>query len=123
VHGEAETARAEHAAQALYSEEIAGLDADLLEVLVADSPSSVLAFSALDSGLDLAEAFVSSGLCPSKSAARTAISQGGAYVNNLRRTNAQGAKEAPPITRADLIGGRYVLLRRGRRDYHMLAFE
>jgi len=123
VHGAEETARAERAAQALYSEEIAGLDADLLAVLVADAPSSVTARSVLDGGLDLAEALVMSGLCRSKSAARTAISQGGAYVNNLRRGSGDGRGEVPPITRADLLADHYVLLRRGRRDYHVLRFE
>ena len=40
VHGAEETARAERAARALYTEEIAGLDADLLADVVADAPSS-----------------------------------------------------------------------------------
>jgi tyrosyl-tRNA synthetase len=123
VHGAEEAARAERAARALYSEEIASLDADLLEVLVADAPSSVMERSVLDSGLALAEAFVTSGLCPSKSAARTAVSQGGAYVNNVRRTRVDAVDEEPAITRTDLLADRYVLLRRGRRDYHVLRFE
>ena len=60
---------------------------------------------------------------PSKTAARTAVSQGGAYVNNVRRTGGDDAAEEPAITRADLLADRYVLLRRGRRDYHVLRFE
>jgi tyrosyl-tRNA synthetase len=121
VHGAEETARAVRAARALYSDEIAGLDADLLAVLVADAPSSVVDRSLLDAGLDLAEALVMTGLCRSKSDARTAISQGGAYVDNVRRQS-DGAGEVL-ITRADLLVDHYVLLRRGRRDYHVLRFE
>jgi tyrosyl-tRNA synthetase len=130
VHGPQESARAERAARALFGEEIAGLDADLLEVLVADAPSSSQPRSALDGkGLDLVEAFVTSELCSSKSAARTAIAQGGAYVNNVRRSagsgdgDGRGGGDAAAITRADLLADRYVLLRRGRRDYHVLCFE
>jgi len=122
VHGPEETARAERAARALYTDEIVGIDADLLQEMLADAPSSVLPRSALDGdGLDLADALAASGLCSSKSAARTAIAQNGAYVNNVRRT-ADGGTGAS-VTGADLLGGRFVLLRRGRRDYHVLRFE
>jgi tyrosyl-tRNA synthetase len=123
VHGAGETDRAERAARALYREEIAGLDADLLAVLVADAPSTVMGRSVLDGGLDLAETLVTTGLSPSRSAARTAIAQGGAYVNNVRRGRADEPGEVPPITRGDLLADHFVLLRRGRRDYHVLRFE
>ena len=117
VHGETETARAERAAGALFSEDVAALDeATLLEVF-ADAPSSTMARSALDgAGLDVVEALAASGLVTSKSSARTALAQGGAYVNNRRV-----AVDAR-ITTADLITGRYVVLRRGRRDHHLLRF-
>ena len=61
---------------------------------------------------------VSTGLAPSKTAARTAIAQGGVYVNNRRRNDAEAR-----IGRDDLLADRYVVLRRGRRDYHLLRFE
>jgi tyrosyl-tRNA synthetase len=122
VHGPEETSRAERAARALYTDEIAALDADLLADLVADAPSSVLPRSTLDGGLDLGEALVSSKLCASRSEARRAISQGGAYVNNVRRDGGPDSS-SPVITRHDLLADRYVLLRRGRRDYHVLIFE
>jgi tyrosyl-tRNA synthetase len=117
VHGETETARAERAAGALFSEEVAALDeATLLEVF-ADAPSSAMARAALDgAGLDLVEALAASGLVTSKSSARTALGQGGAYVNN-RRVGPDAR-----LTTADLIAGRYVVLRRGRRHHHLLRF-
>jgi tyrosyl-tRNA synthetase len=122
VHGPEETARAERATRALYTEEIAGIDADLLQEVLADAPSSVMPRSAIDGeGLDLADALTTTGLCSSKSAARTTIAQNGAYVNNVRRSADGGTGAA--ITSADLLDGRFVLLRRGRRDYHVLRFE
>jgi len=119
VHGEDDARRVERAAVALFGEEVASLDeATLLEVL-GDAPSSTLALSELGgNGLGLVEALVRSGLVPSRSAARTAIAQGGAYVNNRRQDDLDRSLGAD-----DLLWGRYVLLRRGRRDHHLLRCE
>jgi tyrosyl-tRNA synthetase len=118
VHGEAETDRAEAASQALFSEDVAKLDeATLLEVF-ADAPSSTLPRALLDGeGLELVDVLVSTGLVASKTAARTSLAQGGAYVNNRRRRDREAR-----LTRDDLLHDRYVVLRRGRRDYHLLCF-
>jgi tyrosyl-tRNA synthetase len=117
VHGETETLRAEAAAAALYSEEISTLDeATLLEVC-ADAPTTVLERGALNE-MSLVDALVDTGLVKSKSQARTTITQGGAYVNN-RRVDDSDARLGPD----DLLFGRYLVLRRGRRDYHLLRFE
>ena len=117
VHGETETLRAKAAAVALYSEEISTLDeATLLEVC-ADAPTTVLERGALKE-MSLVDALVDTGLVKSKSQARTTITQGGAYVNN-RRVDDSDARLGPD----DLLFGRYLVLRRGRRDYHLLRFE
>ncbi len=119
VHGEAETERAAAAAAALFSEDVAGLDEKMLLEVFADAPSSVLARPDLDGdGLPLVEVLVSSGLVSSKTAARTALAQGGVYVNNRRRNDPEDR-----VSRDDLLVDRYVVLRRGRRDYHLLRFE
>jgi tyrosyl-tRNA synthetase len=118
VHGADETSRAERASAALYTEDIASLDEALLADVVRDVASVTYPRSALDEGLPLVEALVSGGLVKSKSAARTALSQGGVYVNNQRRQD-----EAAVITRDDLLHDRVALLRRGSRDYQVLSFE
>jgi tyrosyl-tRNA synthetase len=118
VHGESEAARAAAAARALYSEEIASLDeATLLEVC-ADAPTTTISRGELDGGMSLVDALVTSGLAPSKGRARTTVTQGGAYVNN-RRVDDSDARLGPD----DLLFGRYLILRRGQRDYHLLRFE
>ncbi|HZU73889.1 MAG TPA: tyrosine--tRNA ligase [Acidimicrobiales bacterium] len=119
VHGEQEATRAERAAGVLFSEEISTLDeATLLEVF-ADAPSSARPRSDLEPpGLAVVEALRDSGLVSSLSAARTTVSQGGAYVNNRR--------VGDPDQRLgvdDLISGRYAVLRRGKKDHHLLRFE
>ena len=119
VHGEAELRRAEAATAALHGGDVRGLDPATLELIADDAPSSVLPLAVLEGeGLDVAEALALCGLAPSRSAARTAVTQGGAYVNN-ERVPPEGAR----LTGADLLAGRYVLLRRGRRDVHLLRFE
>ncbi len=118
VHGEQETARVERASEALYTEDVTGLDEQTLLEVFADAPSSTLSRSAIDgAGLDPVEAFAASGLVASRSGARSALEQGGAYVNNRR------LEPGERITPDRLIGGRYLVLRRGRRELHLLRFE
>ena len=50
------------------------------------------------------------GLTASKSAARRAIAEGGAYLNNVR---VRGADAVPQP--GDLLHGRFLVLRRGKR--------
>ncbi|MGH9016719.1 MAG: tyrosine--tRNA ligase [Acidimicrobiales bacterium] len=118
VHGQAEAVRAEAAARALYSEEITTLDEQTLLDVCADAPTSTVTRGALDPGLGLVDALVTAGLVPSKGRARTTITQGGVYVNN-RRVDDPAAHLRPE----DLLFGRYLILRRGQRDYHLLRFE
>ena len=119
VHGEAEVAKAERASGALYSESVAELDEETLLDVFADAPATTIARSGLDGeGFMLVDALVATGLASSKSRARTMVEQGGAYVNNLR-ADALDAK----LSRNDLLADRYVVLRKGRRDYHLLRFE
>jgi tyrosyl-tRNA synthetase len=118
VHGETEAVRAAAAARALYSEEIASVDEPTLLEVCADAPATTLPRSELDGGWPLVDALVTTGLAPSKGRARTTIGQGGAYVNNLRVTDSD-ARLGPD----DLLFGRYLVLRRGPRDYHLVRFE
>jgi tyrosyl-tRNA synthetase len=119
VHGDAETERAEKAGAALFSEEIATLDERTLLEVFAEVPTTMLSRTSLDGdGLSVVAAFVEVGLSASRNQARSAIGQGGAYINNRRVEDPESA-----ITRDDLLQGRYVVLRRGRRDYHLVRFD
>jgi len=61
---------------------------------------------------------VETGMVPSKGRARTTVEQGGAYVNNRRENQIDRM-----LRGADLLAGGYVVLRRGRKDYHLLRFS
>ncbi len=119
VHGKAEAERAAAASRALFSEDVADLDEAMLLEVFADAPSSKFARSWLDpDGFALVDALVSTGLVSSKTAARASLAQGGVYVNNRRRADPEAR-----LSRGDLLADRYVVLRKGRRDYHLLQFE
>ena len=118
VHGDDEARRVERAAEALYTEDVAALDETTLLEVFADSPSSTRPRSEIDGvGLDPVDVFAESGLVASKSQARATLEQGGAYLNNRR------LEPGEKITVDRLIAGRYLVLRRGRRELHLLRFE
>ncbi len=58
---------------------------------------------------------VRAGLYPSKGQARTGVQQGGVSVNNTVESNPQRV-----LSRDDLLPGGYVVLRKGRKHYHVL---
>jgi tyrosyl-tRNA synthetase len=118
VHGADETERAELAAAALFGGDLSGLDERTLLDVFADAPSTDLPAGRLDGpGELLVDLLAETGLVKSKSQARTAVSQGGAYVNNGRADDVERR-----VTGADLVAGRYLVLRRGKKDHHLVRF-
>ncbi len=118
VHGSHETERAEQAAAALFTEEVSRLDERSILDVFADAPSSTLPRARLDGGgVSLVDLLVETGLAPSRGRARTTIEQGGAYLNN-RRAEEVGCS----VGADDLVAGRYVILRSGKRNYHLVSF-
>jgi len=69
----------------------------------------------LNGGVTLIDAFERTGLVTSRAEGRRTIEQGGAYVNNVRQTDATRT-----LGQDDLLHDRYVVLRKGRRDVHIL---
>ncbi|MEO6577712.1 MAG: tyrosine--tRNA ligase [Candidatus Limnocylindria bacterium] len=110
VHGSEATQRAITASDALFGgEDLRSLDEGTLRAAFADLPrATVPAGSALPPVLDL---FVESGLSESRGAARRVLGDGGAYVNNERVTDVAAVPE-----RSDLLAGRWLLLRHGKRS-------
>jgi tyrosyl-tRNA synthetase len=63
-------------------------------------------------GIPLVELLVHAGLCPSKGQARKDIEGGGVNINNVREASATRA-----VTAGDLLFGKHVLLRKGKKNY------
>ncbi|RSN64529.1 MULTISPECIES: tyrosine--tRNA ligase [Actinomadura] len=109
VHGADETARVVAASRALFGQgALEELDERTLGAALAEVPSAHVAKGELPPIVDL---FVASGLCKSKSEARRAVAQGGAYLNNAKVES----EDAVPAS-TDLLHGRYLVLRRGKRN-------
>jgi tyrosyl-tRNA synthetase len=111
VHGQAELARVQAASQALFGQgDLRELDAATLAAAVAEVPNAEMAIPAGAALPTVADLMAATGIVPSKSAARRAIAEGGAYLNNDKVTE-QDAAAGP----GDLLHGQYLVLRRGKR--------
>ncbi|MEU4440598.1 tyrosine--tRNA ligase [Micromonospora chalcea] len=108
VHGERETAQAVAASQALFGR--GSLDDLAPETLRAALTEAGLV--RLDALPDVAGLLKESGLVPSMKEARRVIAEGGAYVNNTRISEVDATVSAD-----DLLHGRYLVLRRGKRSF------
>ena len=109
VHGVDETATAKAAAAALFGQaELRELSETVLTGVVTElQPAELGAGEELPSVVD---ALTASGVVASRSAARRAITEGGAYVNNVRVTDPDAQ-----LADSDLLHGRFVIIRRGKR--------
>ncbi|HEX2052912.1 MAG TPA: tyrosine--tRNA ligase [Actinomycetota bacterium] len=118
VHGSDEAAKAERASQALFGKQIVELDEQELLDVLADAPSSSLPHSSLTDGAPLVDLLIDSGLATSRKNAREFITGGGVYVNNTKETDVDRA-----VREADLLHGRYLVLRRGKKNHHLVSFR
>lgn len=109
VHGVAATESVQAASQALFGRgELTELDERTLRAALEDAGAVELGSDGPRTIVDL---LVASGLCESKGAARRAVGEGGAYVNNQRVDDVEWA----PAT-SDLLHGAWLVLRRGKKN-------
>ena len=113
VHGEEQVARAERASAVLFGEGLSQANVEDVLMVFADAPSSELALPS--EGMPLVELLTMVKLASSKSEAMRLLKSGGIYVNNVRATD-----ERARLTAAEAIGGELILLRKGRRDQHLV---
>jgi tyrosyl-tRNA synthetase len=110
IHGEQMAQKVELAAKALFGHsDISELDLATLDSALAQLPRTQIAKGQpLPTWVDLLAA---TGVVDSKSAARRIVKEGGAYLNNQK---VESEDFAP--SKADLLHGKYLLLRKGKRD-------
>ncbi|MFE4540114.1 tyrosine--tRNA ligase [Streptomyces scopuliridis] len=107
VHGADQCAAVVAASRALFGQgELAELDEATLSAALSELPRAEVPEPA--SVVDL---FAETGLAPSKSAARRTVKEGGAYVNNVKVSDADVVPD-----RSELLHGRWLVLRRGKRN-------
>ncbi|MGJ3509284.1 tyrosine--tRNA ligase [Enemella sp. A6] len=114
VHGVSEREAAVAAAAALFGRgELSELPAHTLSLVATEVGAGTLARDAeMPTVLD---ALVASGVVESKGAARRAVNEGGAYLNNQKVTDPEMR-----LTEQDLLADRFVVVRRGKRTVGMV---
>jgi len=119
VHGPAATVEAVRASEILFGGGLEGIAESTFNEIVGEVPTRDLEKSKLEgAGMPLPEMLAASGLCPSKGQARKDIEGGGVYINNIREANAQRH-----LTAADLLFGKHLLLRKGKRNYTVMSVK
>ncbi|MEU1620605.1 tyrosine--tRNA ligase [Streptomyces sp. NPDC005722] len=107
VHGAEQCDAVIAASKALFGQgELSGLDERTLAAALGELPHAKVAELA-----SVADLFAEVGLVASKSAARRTIKEGGAYVNNVKIGDEDATPEA-----SDLLHGRWLVLRRGKKS-------
>ncbi|MEU9099439.1 tyrosine--tRNA ligase [Streptomyces sp. NPDC048361] len=113
VHGAEQTAAVTAASKALFGQgELTELDEATLAAALSELPNAKVA--ELGPVTDL---FAEVGLVASKSAARRTVKEGGAYVNNVKVT-----AEDAVATADELLHGRWLVLRRGKKNLAAVEF-
>ncbi|MEY9944243.1 tyrosyl-tRNA synthetase [Kitasatospora sp. GAS1066B] len=107
VHGAEQYERVVAASKALFGQgDLADLEPETLASALSEVPKA-----AVTELLPIADLLVAVGLAPSRSAARRTLKEGGAYLNNTKLAD----EDAVPTT-ADVLHGRWLVLRRGKRN-------
>jgi tyrosyl-tRNA synthetase len=115
VHGAEEAERAEAASAVLFTDKIADLDAPTLSSALGDAPSTPVTVAMLSPGLPIVDALRMSGLAASNKNARQLLQQNSVSVNGRR------VGEDHLVTAADALHGRWIVLRRGKANQHVLV--
>ncbi len=116
VHGPAAFESALKASAILFGAEIGDTSEETFQDVVGEIPTKDFEQGKLSGpGTLLVELLVHAGLAPSKGQARKDIEGGGIYVNNVKSPDTARA-----LTTADLLFGKYLLLRKGKKTYAVL---
>jgi tyrosyl-tRNA synthetase len=108
VHGAQETEHAKAAAAALFGGgDLHGLSSSTLTAALREAGATTV-----PSLLPVVDLLVETGLAKSKGEARRTITEGGAYLNNVRIEDPDAEPQA-----TDLIDGAWLVLRRGKKSF------
>ncbi len=118
VHGETELQKAESASSAFFQADPTAMSLEALKQAHQSSPASHLPLALLGSTYSLIDLLVATQVCNSKGSARREIEGGGIAINGKKISSTDHA-----ITRSDLLHGSCILIRRGKKTYHLAWFQ
>ncbi|WP_340540675.1 tyrosine--tRNA ligase [Nocardioides sp. GXZ039] len=111
VHGQEETEQAKAAAGALFGGgDLAALSPATLAAALREAGTTRIERG--EGWPSIGDLLVATGLVSSRSEARRTVAEGGAYLNNARVDDVEA-----PIGEADLLGGSWLVLRRGKKRF------
>jgi tyrosyl-tRNA synthetase len=117
VHGAGETTRVEKASEIMFGGSLEGVEQRTLDLLASVMPVVEIDRAELTAGIAIVE-LLSRTVADSKNAARRLLQQGGAYVNNVRVSDAERK-----ITTTDLATPTMLVVRGGRKDYRLVKLR
>jgi tyrosyl-tRNA synthetase len=118
AHGEEAGQAAQEASEVLFGSEVQTLSREVFAALAGEVPATKISKGRIQNGVPLADLLLETNLVKSKRAARDLIGQGGAYVNNRTWKDLEakvGVDQA--------LSGRGILLRAGKKNYHLLIIQ
>jgi tyrosyl-tRNA synthetase len=119
IHGEQAAKDAARASFILFGMDLEGVAPGVFDLIIGEVPTKEIEKSKLDgTGLPLVELLVHAGLCSSKGQARKDIEGGGVNVNNIREASATRA-----VTTNELLFGKHILLRKGKKNYVVVTVK
>ena len=117
VHGEEAVTEAIRASEILFGGELEGITEATFREVAGEVPTCELSTDRFGGeGLWLPELLHEAGLAQSRGQARKDVKGGGVYVNGKRIDD-----EQYKLTTSELMFGKYVLLRRGKRNYALVT--
>ena len=119
IHGADAAKDAIRASEILFGGSLEGITEKQFDEVIAEVPNVTLSKEILGQPAGaLIDVLVASALCPSKGQARKDIQANGINVNNARVTDI-----ALTLTGEHLLFGKFILLRKGKRNYALVRFE
>jgi len=118
VHGVEQVKLVQKATEVLFGAQITGLSDRDLNSIFSDVPSTSMPRSRLDNDLALLDVLCETKLCNSRGAAKKLVKAGGVYVNNTRIDDI-----GETLTAKSLASQTILVLRSGKKKYHLLKFE
>jgi tyrosyl-tRNA synthetase len=119
IHGEAAAKAAFMASEVLFGGVPNAISEEVFNCIVGEVPTKEIEKAKLQgAGIPFVDLVVHSGLCSSKGQARKDIESGGIYFTNIRETNFQRL-----ITMDNLLFGKHILLRKGKKNYVVVTVK
>jgi tyrosyl-tRNA synthetase len=113
IHGVGAATEAMRASEILFGGDLKDISESTFNEIIGEVPTKEIEKSKLSAaGMPLVEILVIAGLSPSKGQARKDIEGGGVNINNDREANVARA-----VTMNDLLFGKHILLRKGKKNY------